>query len=348
MLNNDNLETIVPSSYQFDLQHLPILAMANVKYIVSESYLNAPIQSDLHCAKLNKTEYEFRCSNILANKAFSLTTLVNRDYPLLSFFLETKTEQNNSPLPLTILVDGQILQKVTLTDSSQKFLVDLSRFSGKNIALTFQTPSYSKVSLLNPHFISSSDNGADTLTDKASQQTVSLVYDAEVKIYQLKAYQKKFFFVPKERVIFAHDLDDSLEKTLQWQNSIPRITVIEDAKKVSNSEPAYDNYPYSPTALNIKQNRATYKKISGDFLSDGYLVFSNLFYPGWQVIVDGKKQEILPAFGALQCVAINQGVHTVIFTYRPLSHLFGSFLSLVAILFSALGILAGNKFLIKH
>ncbi|MCK9614376.1 MAG: YfhO family protein [Candidatus Omnitrophica bacterium] len=49
----------------------------------------------------------------------------------------------------------------------------------------------------------------------------------------------------------------------------------------------------------------------------GFLVFSENFYPGWSVYVDGQKRELLKAWGLIQAVAIDKGKHTVIFKYQP-------------------------------
>ena len=47
--------------------------------------------------------------------------------------------------------------------------------------------------------------------------------------------------------------------------------------------------------------------------SDGYLVLTDTFYPGWKAAVDGTAAEILPVFGAFRAVQVSKGNHAVRF-----------------------------------
>ncbi len=51
----------------------------------------------------------------------------------------------------------------------------------------------------------------------------------------------------------------------------------------------------------------------------GYLVLSNLWYPGWQAWVDDTATDILPANYALQAVPVAAGEHSVTLRYLPWS-----------------------------
>lgn len=50
---------------------------------------------------------------------------------------------------------------------------------------------------------------------------------------------------------------------------------------------------------------------------DGFCIFSENYYPGWNVYVDGLKKENIKFANLIQAVAINKGKHKVIFKYRP-------------------------------
>ncbi|MBI1816115.1 MAG: YfhO family protein [Deltaproteobacteria bacterium] len=69
--------------------------------------------------------------------------------------------------------------------------------------------------------------------------------------------------------------------------------------------------------------------------SDGYLVLTDTFYPGWKVAVDGQSQSIVRANALFRAVAIPAGEHTVTFVYDPLSFKLGAAMTLLA-----LGVLA--------
>jgi hypothetical protein len=62
---------------------------------------------------------------------------------------------------------------------------------------------------------------------------------------------------------------------------------------------------------------------------DGYLVFSEPYYPGWRVYVDGKLTPILRANYAFSAIFLPTGEHEITRIYRPNSLLLGAFSSAV-------------------
>ena len=53
--------------------------------------------------------------------------------------------------------------------------------------------------------------------------------------------------------------------------------------------------------------------------SPAVLLLSEVFYPGWQVRVDGERAELFPADCALRAVCVPSGEHTVTMVYSPRS-----------------------------
>ncbi len=62
----------------------------------------------------------------------------------------------------------------------------------------------------------------------------------------------------------------------------------------------------------------------------GWLRMSDLWYPGWKVVVDGHLQPLLQADGCLRAVFLTAGKHTVQFVYKPVSVSIGAAVSLLA------------------
>lgn len=54
-----------------------------------------------------------------------------------------------------------------------------------------------------------------------------------------------------------------------------------------------------------------------DMKSDGLLVVSDLFYPGWKVYVDGEKADIVRTDDILRGVYVKEGSHSVTLVYEP-------------------------------
>jgi hypothetical protein len=87
----------------------------------------------------------------------------------------------------------------------------------------------------------------------------------------------------------------------------PRCAVGEP--QASTAEPAPAVERYEPSRVDIRLQAA----------APALLVLSDLFYPGWEAILDGRPAEILRANYVMRAVAIPAGAHEVQFLYRPAS-----------------------------
>ncbi|OGZ01653.1 MAG: hypothetical protein A2946_02170 [Candidatus Liptonbacteria bacterium RIFCSPLOWO2_01_FULL_53_13] len=50
---------------------------------------------------------------------------------------------------------------------------------------------------------------------------------------------------------------------------------------------------------------------------DGILVLSELFYPGWNAYLDGKRVPVYPANVMFRGIFLPSGAHTVTFRFEP-------------------------------
>jgi len=50
---------------------------------------------------------------------------------------------------------------------------------------------------------------------------------------------------------------------------------------------------------------------------NGFIVFSERFYPGWVAYVDGRKTDIIKVKNIIQAVPVNRGKHNIQFAYKP-------------------------------
>jgi uncharacterized membrane protein YfhO len=74
---------------------------------------------------------------------------------------------------------------------------------------------------------------------------------------------------------------------------------------------------------------------------EGYLFLSDPFYPGWRAEVDGQPAEIIRANYAFRAVAVPQGLHRIVMTFRPVTWYAGAAVTVLTILVvSVLGGLA--------
>jgi hypothetical protein len=75
----------------------------------------------------------------------------------------------------------------------------------------------------------------------------------------------------------------------------------------------------------------------------GFLVMSEINYPGWQAVVDGMKATLLTGNYLFRSVPVQAGKHTVRFEFNPLSFKIGSLVSLVSTVAVIIGLLVFGR-----
>lgn len=135
----------------------------------------------------------------------------------------------------------------------------------------------------------------------------------------------------------VHSDDDALKKLLA-SNFNPRRQAILQADHRREFQ-AIVRTPHERSATSgdnegdmVKINKLHATNHSSSFsistAQDGYLVFSEPFYPGWHVSVDGESVPILRANLAFSAIFLSAGEHVIERWYRPDSLLIGILISL--------------------
>jgi hypothetical protein len=70
---------------------------------------------------------------------------------------------------------------------------------------------------------------------------------------------------------------------------------------------------------NVQNYQRTPNQVSMEASGPGYLVISEINYPGWIVSVDGAAQDLVPVEGLLRGVRLASGSHQIVFSFQPLS-----------------------------
>ena len=101
--------------------------------------------------------------------------------------------------------------------------------------------------------------------------------------------------------------------------------------------------------LGVPPGRATVKVRDGGGLNiqtetsrDGYLVLSEIFYPGWRATVDGREVALERADYLISALPLPAGSHQVTYRYDPLSLKLGAVCTLLACL-AAVGMLVASR-----
>jgi hypothetical protein len=115
-----------------------------------------------------------------------------------------------------------------------------------------------------------------------------------------------------------------------------RYVILEGMHAVSSPPCSEESLPEE--AIQILQETSTSMVIELNTPLDGWLVVSDVWYPGWRAAVDGEATPVLRANFLFRAVSLPAGEHQVVFEYHPSSFTLGATLSVIAWL--ALGILA--------
>ena len=150
-------------------------------------------------------------------------------------------------------------------------------------------------------------------------------------IYEVPYTLPRAYMVPEAKI--AADRTKAVEEILKDDFDPRHSVVLEKGAQVSVMDGAggkvLDMSYEGPNAI-----RLTARSLGG------YLVLLDSFYPGWRVIVDGQKRELLRANGLFKSVFLEPGLHQIVFTYHPASFAWGARISLVSLCLVMIGLWA--------
>ena len=87
-------------------------------------------------------------------------------------------------------------------------------------------------------------------------------------------------------------------------------------------------------------------ELDADTPTDGILVLSEVYYPGWKAYVDGSATEVMRADYNLRGIAVTGGTHHVVFVFSPPPFVTGAWISAAGVIVCLAGMgipLVGRK-----
>jgi uncharacterized membrane protein YfhO len=154
----------------------------------------------------------------------------------------------------------------------------------------------------------------------------SRVYDADLRIYQRRDPLPRAWIASTAEMI----TDDATILTRLAQPGFdPRQTVMVEQPPLESlgttgADPAgqvsLDRYENNHLALTTSMKR------------DGWLVLSEIFYPGWTATIDGMPANLYRANYILRAIPVPAGQHRIELNFMPLSFVIGAAISLISII----------------
>lgn len=152
-----------------------------------------------------------------------------------------------------------------------------------------------------------------------------------VRIYNNDTSYARAFAV--HNIIEIDDQDKVLDYLEDVSNDLTLTAVVSNVEYVNMDIEENDGYD----SVAIEEYNANKVLISANMKSNGLLILSDLFYPGWEVYVDGNKQDIIQTDSILRGVYLQEGVHLVEFVYRPKALMIGLLISMFAFVVTIVG-----------
>ena len=150
--------------------------------------------------------------------------------------------------------------------------------------------------------------------------TYRKVENSPIPLYESEDVLPRAFFIKKYKIL----PEDEIFSILKGDFSPSEILLLPDEGK-RYPQPLSQNGECEK--VEIKEYGLHEVRIEVNCLSDGFIVLSDSYYPGWKAEIDGRFSEIYRAYGFLRAVFIEKGEHTIVFKYRPSSLLIGGIIS---------------------
>jgi hypothetical protein len=126
---------------------------------------------------------------------------------------------------------------------------------------------------------------------------------------------------PRATLVYAMEVqpDDALARQrLAAPDLDPgAVAVLAEEPPLSLAQAGQGPSPGAQGTVHLVERLPNRLVLEVDAPSDGLLLLSEVFYPGWQAEVDGQRVSILRAHTILRAVPVEAGVHRVVMVFRP-------------------------------
>lgn len=169
-------------------------------------------------------------------------------------------------------------------------------------------------------------------------------YATTLKLFKNNQFIPRAIFVPEAEII--NDEEAVFDRLISLDFLPTKTVILEQEPNEIPTEYSgiLDEFrKENPVEISSYQNQEVIIKV--DAKQHGFLVLSDLYYPGWKVSIDGEDQEIFQANYLSRAVELEEGNHTIRFYFEPTSFKIGAIITattLSALLFSLVFYLSKN------
>jgi len=159
--------------------------------------------------------------------------------------------------------------------------------------------------------------------------TLALVYDRDLRIYENRTARPRAFWVPAAEWLAS---DEAVLRRLTAKEFDPGQAALIHARPPL---PKLDS-PAGSAEVELLGHEWGRAWVRVSAKGAGFLVLSDLYYPGWEARLDGAEVRLYPVDLALRGLPVPAGEHEVLFRYNPISVHLAVWATLVAYSFAPL------------
>ena len=118
------------------------------------------------------------------------------------------------------------------------------------------------------------------------------------------------------RAFAVHDVAGINDRRRTMAELVPREFELGRRAFVLGAKPRLESCD-GADSVEIAHYDASRIRLEARMACRGMVVLTDLYYPGWEVRVDGRRAEVLEAYGIVRGVVVEGGAHSIEFRYRP-------------------------------
>ncbi|MBI3026892.1 YfhO family protein [Candidatus Woesearchaeota archaeon] len=244
---------------------------------------------------------------------YDLESINGYDGMVLYYYREYASEMASLPFfPSPTIPFKEIRHKKMLDLLNVKYVITTQKLKDQNYILLYNSTS-----------IVYDSNDKKTYSDKKLEHKM-----LELESFQTNYVYENLEFVPRAFIVGNYIVAErsKIIEILKSGDFDPRKNVIlEESVKLKQTGNAFkeaDVTFYSPNKI----------KVEVDTDKPGFLVMSEIWYPGWKAFDNGKEARIYRANYIFRSVYLNNGHHEIEFIFDPLSYRIGKLITILTLM----------------
>lgn len=206
-------------------------------------------------------------------------------------------------------------------------IVALDQYGGNSVPINLLISNNNILSICNCKYILITRDNMDNINKNVVPENEFIVNNYEVKkisdeffLLKNKKFLPRFYFI--KDVINVNNVDEVRNKL--WDNTYDPS----DKALVENYDLRVSRFNnYGLNNVNILKYENNFVDLKVNMKEDGYLVFSDTYYPGWRAYIDHMETKIYKTNGIFKGIYIPKGEHNIRFRFLPNSFLIGAIIS---------------------